>query len=145
MICPSLRCLCGNPLRLPYPSFQGTEANQPAWSPPKQILHREIACLGCGRVSSYTARDVRWDQFPPPEDQSSGGGDVMCWCIEAGCEEDLCDLAIEFHILVGAQKGTEEIRFSTFRLFEKKFFQGLLCGRGHPPGKTRIRAVRRVG
>jgi len=84
---------------------------------------------------------VRWHQFPPPE----GAGDVICWCIEAECEEDLCDLTIGFHILVGAQKGTEEIRFSMFRLFEKRFFQGLSCGRGHPPEKTRIRAVRRVG
>jgi hypothetical protein len=145
MICPSLKCLCGEFLWLPYPRFQGTEASRSTWSPPKEILLREIACLSCGRVTSYTARDVRWEQFPPHEDQTPGSGDVVCWCIEAECDEVLCDLTIEFHILARAQRGAEEIRFSMLRLFERNFFQGLLCGRGHPPSKTRVRAVRRVG
>jgi hypothetical protein len=132
-------------MRLPYLSFTEAESSPSRWSPPKEILLREVACPECGRMASYTGRDVRWVQVPQSEEQSSGGRDVICWCIEAGCDEELCDLPIEFHILMGAEKGTEEIRLSMLRLLEKRFFQGLLCGRGHPPGKARIRAVRRVG
>lgn len=68
----------------------------------------------------------------------------MCWCVEIGCGEELCDLPIAFHLLTVAQKGTEEIRLLLRRLFEKGFFQKLLCGRGHAASKSRIREVQRV-
>jgi len=144
MLCPSLRCLCGHSMWLPYSSSQDKELSQSKWSP-KGVLSREVACPECGRVASYTARDVRWVQTVRPEDQTPGDGDVICWCIETGCDEELCDMPIEFHILSKALNGTEEVRFSMLRLFKNKSLQGVTCGRGHAPGKSRIRAVNRVG
>ena len=142
MICPSLRCPCGQSIRLPYPSARETVSIPPGWAP-KEVLAREVACLECGRTLPYTVRDVRWDQVPQP-DPNSGRADVVCWGIETGCEEELCDLPIEFHILTDAQKGPEEIRFLILRLFERGFFPKLICGRGHRPVRNRIRTVRRV-
>ena len=142
MLWPSLRCHCGYFMQLPCSSPQEKEVMQSSWTP-RGILLRNIACLQCGRVSSYSTRDVRWVQVPQ-EGHSPDGGNVICWCIETACDEELCDLPIEFHILSRSQKGQEEVRFSMLRLFEKRFLRGLTCGRGHPPGKSGIRAVRKV-
>ena len=139
MVHPFLKCACGNSMALPYPRFPEIKATQ-AWSP-KGVLAREVACPECGRASLFTPRDVHWDQVSP--DGSSGLG-VICWCIEAECNETLCDLPVEFHLLTDGQRGTEEVRLLMLRLFEGGFFRSLICGRGHPPAKTRIRAVRRV-
>jgi hypothetical protein len=141
MVHPSLRCTCGHSMRLPYLSFPEIKPSQSAWSP-KEFLAREVACVECGRAALYATKDVHWDQVAA--DQIAGLG-AICWCIETGCNEPLCELPIEFHLLTDAQKGMEEIRFLMRRLFERGFFQKLICGRGHPPGKSRIRAVRRVG
>jgi hypothetical protein len=126
-------------MRLPSAGFSDTKESQ-VWSP-KDYLSREVACPECGRAATYTAKDVRWGNVGP---ETSAPGSGLCWCIEAGCNESLCDLPIEFHLLTDAQKGTEEIRFLMLRLFERGFFQNLVCGRGHAPGKNKIRAVRRV-
>lgn len=142
MLWPSLKCQCGCSMQLPRSSSRPEEVNQSTWTP-RGILLKDIACLQCGRAASYTVRDVRWLQVPH-DDHSPDGGNVICWCIETACDEELCDLPIEFHVLSRAQKGQEEVRFSMLRLFEKRFLQGLSCGRGHPPGKSGIRAVRKV-
>jgi hypothetical protein len=128
-------------MRLPHPSFPEIKPGQTAWSP-KEYLARDIACPACGNASMYATKDVRWE--PPTPDQIAANQGALCWCIETGCNEALCDLPIEVHLLTDTQKGTEEIRFLMLRLFERGFFQKLICGRGHPPGKSRIRAVRRV-
>lgn len=129
-------------MKLPGSGSRQEEGDQSNWTP-RGILLKDIACLRCGHVSSYTARDVRWMQVPQ-NDYGPDAGNAICWCIETACDEELCDLPIEFHILSPGQKGQEEVRFSLLRLFEKRFLQGLTCGRGHPPGKTGIRAVRKV-
>jgi hypothetical protein len=130
-------------MRLPYPGTPEAVLRQPGWSP-KAILAREMACLECGRVSSYAAKDVCWEQISP-KGHGPGLASIVCWCIEIGCKEELCDLPIEFHLLTVSQKRTEEIRLLLRRLFEKGFFQRLICGRGHAPSAGRIQAVRRVG
>ena len=140
MVHPSLKCSCGNSMRLPYLSFPEIKPSQSAWSP-KEYLARDVACPACGETAMYATKDVRWDPAAPDQ---VAGPNALCWCIESGCNEPLCDLPVEFHLLTDAQKGAEEIRFLMLRLFERGFFQKLICGRGHPPGKTRIRAVRRV-
>ena len=128
-------------MRLPYLSFPEIKPGQSAWSP-KEYLARDVACPACGRTSMYLTKDVHWDQVALEQGASNPG--ALCWCVEIGCNEPLCDLPIEFHLLTDALKGTEEIRFLMLRLFERGFFQKLICGRGHAPGKGRIRAVRRV-
>jgi len=140
MVRPWLTCTCGHSMPLPYSRFAEIRPSQSAWSP-AEILSREVACPECGRASLYTSRDVRWQQTDTGEVSGQG---VICWCIETGCNEPLCDLPVEFHFLADGERGAAEIRLSMLRLFEQGFFQKLICGRGHPPGKSRIRAVRRV-
>lgn len=142
MLWPSITCDCGCSMPLPCSSSQQKEVDPSTWKS-HGILFKDIACLKCGRVASYTTRGVRWVQVSQ-DGHSPHGENVICWCIETACDEELCDLPIEFHILSRSQKGQEEVRFSVLRLFEKQFFQGLSCGRGHPPGKGGIRAVRKV-
>jgi hypothetical protein len=124
---------------LPSPTSAAAFLKEP-WTP-KEFLSREVACPECGRASIYTAREVRWDTGHDP---SIGNELFSCWCIETLCHEERCALPIGFHWLTSGQSGPEEIRFLTLRLFERGFFQNLLCGRGHRPG-TRIPGVRRVG
>jgi hypothetical protein len=124
---------------LPSPASAADFLKEP-WTP-KESLSREVACSECGRVSGYTVRDVRWGMS---DDPSVGQELFTCWCIETLCNELRCELPIGFHWLTGGQRGPEEIRFLTLRLFERRFFKNLLCGRGHPPG-IRVPTVRRVG
>ena len=139
MVHPSLRCACGHSMHLPYPRFPEIKSSQWARSR-KRILSCEVACPECGRASLYKTRDIHWDQAAP--DRISGQG-VICWHIETGCNEPLCNLPVEFHLLTDWHRA-EQIRLWMLRLLERGFFQKLKCGRGHPPGKSRIRAVRRV-
>lgn len=141
MVHPSLKCSCGNSMRLPYLSFPEIKPSQSAWSP-KEYLSRDVACPACGSIALYATKDVHWDQAALDPGAATPG--ALCWCIETGCSEPLCNLPIEFHLLTDAQKGAEEIRFLMLRLFERGFFQNLICGRGHAPGKNKIRGVRRV-
>lgn len=125
---------------LPYPRFP--EVNPSQWARSRKgILSREVACPECGRTSFYTTRDIHWDRLAA--ERISGHG-AICWRIETGCDEPLCDLPVEFHLLTHWQRSAEEIRLLMLRLLERRFFKELKCGRGHPPGKSRIRAVRRV-
>lgn len=127
-------------MRLPYPRFPEVKPSQWAHTR-KRILSREVACPECGRASLYKTRDIHWDQAAPDHISSQG---VICWRIESGCNEPLCDLAVEFHLLTDLHRREEEIRLLMLRLLERGFFHKLKCGRGHPPGKSRIRGVRRV-
>ena len=129
-------------MRLPYPN-SAQDVLGSSWSP-KAILARDIACLDCGRVSSFATKDVCWEQTPAVNNEGTGPATIVCWCVAIGCDEELCDLPIELHLMTVAQKGTEEIRLLLRRLFEKGFFQKLTCGRGHASSKTRISEVRRV-
>jgi hypothetical protein len=141
MIRPCLRCVCGRSMWLPYPKSQ-PGSSDPEWTP-KEFLSQEIACGECGRASAYTARDVRWAEGAPI-DPITGSDEAVCWCIETTCNEPQCELPVGFHWLTGGQSGPEEVRFLALRLFEREFFNSLLCGRGHPPG-TRMPVARRVG
>jgi len=137
---PSLRCACGYCMRLPYPRFPQVKPSQ--WAQARKgILSLEVGCPQCGRASLYTTRDVRWDT-PVPE--GGAGHGAICWRIETGCDEQLCDLPVEFHLLTHWHTRAEEIRLLMLRLLERGFFKKLKCGRGHSPGSGRIRAVRRV-
>ena len=141
MIRPSLTCLCGNRMLLPYPKSQ-PGLSGPEWTP-NEFLSREVACSECGRASAYSKRDVRWAEVADAG-PVTGIGEATCWYVETACNQELCELPIAFHWLAGGHSGPEEIRFLTLRLFERGFFKNLLCGRGHPPG-TRVPTVRRVG
>lgn len=127
---------------LPYAATPEAALTQANWSP-KAVLSRDIACLECGRVLSYAAKDVCWERISAPG-HGPGSANIVCWCVETGCEEELCDLGIEFHLLTMAQKGMEEIRLLLRRLLEKKFFQKLSCGRGHSVAGAKIRNIQRV-
>lgn len=136
---PILKCLhCGHTIWLPRPESPETESGQSLCSP-GNILARKIACPECGFVAPYAGRDVQWELSSPLNE------DRVCWSIETGCDEERCEFPIAFHILADAKRSAEEIRLLMARRFTEEFFQGLICGRGHVPGKNRIRAVERVG
>jgi hypothetical protein len=141
MIRPSLTCICGRCMWLPYRKAQ-PGLKEPEWTP-KEFLSRDVACPECGRTSAYSARDVRWAQAPKT-DPITASGDAICWFVETSCNEQLCQLPVGFHWLTGDESGPEEVRFRTRSLFERGFFKNPQCGRGHPPG-ARIPDVRRVG
>jgi hypothetical protein len=141
VIRPSLTCECGRRMWLPYRKSPAG-LSEPEWTP-KEFLTREIGCPECGRAFTYGVRDVRWVEGAEI-DPITGAHEVSCWHVETVCNEQRCELPIQFHWLTGGNSGPEEIRFRTLRLFEREFFKNLLCGRGHQPG-TRVPTVRRVG
>lgn len=127
-------------MRLPYPRFPGSKPSQ--WARTREaILSREVACPECGRSALFKTKDLHWKR---PAAEQGSGENVICWCVETGCNEPLCELPVEFHILTDWHRRAEEIRLWMLRLFERGFFQKMKCGRGHPPGQSRIRGVRRI-
>jgi len=133
---PILNCAhCGHTIWLPRPQSPEKEGTGSL----EEILGRKIACSECGVAVPYAPRDIEWEGSSPLND------DRVCWHIETGCEEERCQSPIAFHILADAKRSSEEIRFLMSTRLAEQFFKGLICGRGHVPGKNRIREVRVLG